>query len=51
MMLEQNMIYNVMTHSEDSIRTVVAMGYNRDEAINILDGKNADGTEIIELPF
>ena len=40
-----------MTHSEDSIRTVVAMGYNREEAINLLDGKNADGTEIIELPF
>ena len=40
-----------MTHSEDSIRTIVAMGYNRDEAINLLDGKNADGTEIIDLPF
>ena len=40
-----------MVHSEDSIRTVVAMGYSREEAINLLDGKNADGTEITELPF
>ena len=51
MMLEQNMTYKAMEHYEDSIRTIVAMGYNREEAINLLDGKNADGTEIIELPF
>ena len=40
-----------MKHCEYSTRTVIAMGYNRNEAVNILDGKNADGTEIIELPF
>lgn len=40
-----------MEHCEDSIRTVIAMGYSREEAINLLDGKNADGSEIIELPF
>lgn len=40
-----------MKHCEDSIRTVIAKGYSREEAINILDGKNADGSEIIELPF
>ena len=45
------MTYKAMVHCEDSIRTIVAMGYNRDEAINLLDGKNADGTEIIDLPF
>ena len=26
-------------------------GYTREEAINILDGKNADGSDFIELPF
>ena len=40
-----------MQHCEDSIKTVMAFGYNRDEAINLLDGKNADGTEIEQLPF
>lgn len=40
-----------MTHSEDFIRTVETMGYSRNEAINLLDGKNANGTEIEQLPF
>lgn len=26
-------------------------GYTREEAINILDGRNPDGSEFIELPF
>ena len=30
---------------------VMSYGYTREEAINILDGKNADGSEFIELPF
>lgn len=40
-----------MKHSDEAIKMVKAFGYNEEEAINILDGKNADGTEIIELPF
>ena len=42
---------NDMEHSRDAIRTIMSYGYNEKEAINILDGKNADGTEFIELPF
>ena len=29
----------------------MSYGYDEQEAINILDGKNPDGTEFIELPF
>lgn len=41
----------VMEHTEDAISIVMSYGYTREEAINILDGKNADGSEFIELPF
>ena len=41
----------VMEHTEDVISIVISYGYTREEAINILDGKNADGSEFIELPF
>ena len=40
-----------MEHSRDVIRTIMFYGYDEQEAINILDGKNPDGTEFIELPF
>lgn len=40
-----------MEHTKESVKMVKAFGYTEEEAINILDGKNADGTEIIELPF
>lgn len=40
-----------MEHEECDISTVISYGYTREEAINILDGKNADGSEFIELPF
>ena len=40
-----------MKHTECDIRVVINYGYNREEAINILDGKNADGSAFIELPF
>ena len=38
-------------HTEYDISVVISYGYTREEAINILDGKNADGSEFIELPF
>ena len=40
-----------MEHTKEAVKMVKAFGYTEEEAINILDGKNADGTEIIELPF
>ena len=40
-----------MEHTEVAISIVMSYGYTREEAINILDGKNADGSEFIELPF
>lgn len=38
-------------HSEYYIRQVMRYGYTREEAINILDGKNHDGSSFIPLPF
>ena len=38
-------------HTEYDISLVMSYGYTREEAINILDGKNADGSAFIELPF
>lgn len=38
-------------HTEYDISLVMSYGYTREEAINILDGKNADGSKFIELPF
>ena len=40
-----------MEHCEYDIKMVMSFGYNRKEAINILDGKNTDGTKTVELPF
>ena len=40
-----------MVHTEEAIKEVMNFGYTRKEAINILDGKNADGSKFIELPF
>ena len=40
-----------MEHLEFDISEVMSYGYTREEAINILDGKNADGSVFIELPF
>lgn len=41
----------VMEHEEYNISIVISYGYTREEAINILDGKNADGSKFINLPF
>ena len=41
----------VMEHAEYDISTVISYGYTREEAINILDGKNADGSNFVQLPF
>ena len=39
------------TH-EEYIKTIMKeFGYTKQEAINILDGKNPDGTHFVELPF
>lgn len=40
-----------MEHIDYNISTVISYGYTREEAINILNGKNADGSKFIELPF
>lgn len=40
-----------ITHTKNAINIVMSYGYTRKEAINILDGKNADGSKFIELPF
>lgn len=40
-----------MEHTEFNISIVMSYGYTREEAINILDGKNPDGSKFIELPF
>lgn len=40
-----------MKHSELYIRKVMEFRYTREEAINILDGLNPDGTPFEELPF
>lgn len=40
-----------MKHAEEDISIVMSYGYTREEAINILDGKNPDGSKFIELPF
>ena len=40
-----------MKHEEYDISTVMNYGYTKEEAINILDGKNADGSAFIELSF
>ena len=40
-----------MENKEFYISMVISYGYTREEAINILEGKNPDGSEFIELPF
>lgn len=40
-----------MEHTEYDISVVIDYGYTREEAINILDGKNADGSNFVQLPF
>lgn len=41
----------IMIHTKNAISIVMSYGYTRKEAINILDGKNADGSDFEELPF
>lgn len=40
-----------MEHTEYDISTVMSYVYTREEAINILDGKNADGSNFVQLSF
>ena len=40
-----------LIHTKNTISIVMSYGYTRKEAINILDGKNADGSDFEELPF
>ena len=40
-----------MKHTEYDISVVINYGYTREEAINILDGKNTDGSNFVQLPF
>lgn len=40
-----------MEHSEFYIQEVMSFGYTREEAINILNGLNPDGTSFEELSF
>lgn len=38
-------------HLKYIINFVMNYGYIEEEAINILEGKNPDGSEFIQLPF
>lgn len=40
-----------MKHDEYHIFLTMELGYTREEAINLLDGKNPDGSTYVELPF
>lgn len=40
-----------MENEEFYISMVMSYGYTREEAINILNGKNPNGSNFIELPF
>ena len=40
-----------MEHTKNAISIIMSYGYTREEAINILDGKNANGSKFIEIPF
>lgn len=40
-----------MEHTEFDINIVMSYGYSKEEAVNILDGKNYDGSEFEQLPF
>ena len=41
----------VENHLKYIIDLIMNYGYTKEEAINILDGKNSDGSEFIQLPF
>lgn len=44
--------YNLDRKVEDiNIDMIMSYGYTRKEAINILNGKNADGSKFVQLPF
>lgn len=47
---EADILFERDSHTQ-AINTVKAMGYNEKEAINILEGKNADGSDFEKLPF
>ena len=40
-----------MEYSEISISMVMNLGYTREESINLLNGKNPNGSEYKQLPF
>lgn len=47
---EADILFERSSHAQN-INKVMAMGYNKKEATNILEGKNADGSDFEELPF
>ena len=40
-----------MEEHEFAIKQIINLGYTREEAINILNGLNPDGSKMEELPF
>lgn len=50
MELDKRMGIMLPSH-EEAIKIVTRMGYTIEEAINLLDGKNANGSEFVQLPF
>lgn len=40
-----------MKHSKYVINIVMSYGYTKEEAINILDGKEANGNTFVQFPF
>lgn len=51
MELDKRMEIMIPSSHEEAIKIVTRMGYIREEAVNLLDGKNADGSEFTQLPF
>ena len=49
------MKYTKMEYTEAdrkaSISMIMNIGYTREEAINLLDNKNRDGSEFVDYPF
>lgn len=51
MELDKKMGIMLPSSHEEAAKIVTIMGYTKEEAINLLDGKNADGSEFEQLPF
>ena len=51
MELDKRMGIMLPSSHEEAAKIATMMGYTKEEAVNLLGGKNADGSEFIQLPF